>query len=95
MPRVEFRARKTEYAVEVPAGGNLLWTALAAGVPARYGCTKGTCGKCVCRVVWGAENLSPPGPLEFQRLGRELVAGAGMRLACQVQVFGPARVEQR
>lgn len=95
MARVEFRTRKQEFAVEVPAGGNLLWTALAQQVPARYGCTEGTCGKCVCRVVAGGEQLSPPNAAEYGRLGPELVQQAGLRLACQVAVYGACRVEQR
>lgn len=95
MATVQFRTRKQEFTIEIPAGGNLLWVALDQQVPARYGCTEGTCGKCVCRITEGAENVSPPSELERQRLGPELIQQAGMRLACQVQVHGPCRAEQR
>lgn len=95
MARVEFRTRKQEFTAQVPAGGNLLWVVLEQQVPARYGCTEGTCGKCVCRIVDGAENVSQPNDKELERLGKELVEQAAMRLACQVIVRGPCRAEQR
>ncbi len=95
MAKVEFSCRKQEFTVEVPADCNLLWTVLKQQVPARYGCTEGTCGKCACRITAGQENISPPTRQELACLGQELVEQAGMRLACQVTVLGPCRAEQR
>lgn len=95
MPTVTLRFRKQERELEVPEGANLLLTALDAGLDMRHGCTDGTCGKCVCRVISGADNLSRPVTAELMRLGRELIKNNGFRLACQVTVHGEAEIEQR
>lgn len=93
--KVRFKKRKTEVAFDVPNGGNLIRRAQELGIDMRYQCAEATCGKCVCMVLGGAENLSGPNQAEYDRLGRDLIDRIGFRLACQMRVFGPAEVEQR
>lgn len=95
MPKVKLRFRKQEHELEVPAGANLLAAALEAGLEMRYGCSEATCGKCVCRVVAGADQVSPANQAEYARLGRDLIEQVGFRLACQMVIHGDAEVEQR
>jgi ferredoxin, 2Fe-2S len=54
------------------------------------------CGTCFFVVEEGAENLSPMGEQERQRLAVGMKAGdSGARLACQVRVHGPVTVSRR
>ncbi len=48
----------------------------------RFGCGMGTCAKCACRVVAGAEHLAPPNWKEKKQLGEWLKRG--YRLMCQI-----------
>ncbi len=85
MIRLRFSLPGSEKEIEAPAGLSILEAALAQGVPIKYGCRKGQCGRC-CVVVSGpAHGLTPPGETEVKKLGkRQLKAGA--RLACQAQL---------
>ena len=70
---------------EVPAGSNLLQSALAVGVKIESTCGgKGTCGKCKVQVSSG--NLLPNTSIEKEFLS-EAELGAGWVLACQQQLF--------
>jgi len=63
-------------------GGNLLRCARESSVTIRSACGGlGLCGKCVVRVLRGAELLSPPTEAEREWLGERLESG--FRLACQ------------
>lgn len=52
------------------------------------------CGTCRCRVLAGADNLSPPGRMERDRL-HEIYRRDGWRLACQTTVHGDVEIEVR
>jgi uncharacterized 2Fe-2S/4Fe-4S cluster protein (DUF4445 family) len=72
----------TRIQVTGPTGGNLLRCARESGVTVRSACGGlGLCGKCVVRVLKGAELLSPPTEAEREWLGEKLESG--FRLACQ------------
>jgi len=79
--------------VEVEPGTSILKAALQNGIYMRSTCGgNAMCGTCRCRVVAGAEALSPMGRHEQKRL-RELYAPAGVRLSCQAQANGDVVVE--
>jgi len=76
--------------VFVLSGTRLVEAAAGADVALDLPCGgEGTCGKCRVRVLHGA---SDPGPAERRLLTAEEL-GAGLRLACQVCVREPMRVE--
>ncbi|MFX1256899.1 MAG: ASKHA domain-containing protein [Promethearchaeota archaeon] len=52
---------------------------------------KGTCGKCIIRVVDPNAKLSEPSENEIKMLGRNKIS-KGYRLACQAKVLGDLRV---
>ena len=61
-------------------------------VPLRFSCRAGSCGTCMIRVVEGMENLSEMTGNEFVLLP-ELTDDPDARLACQVSLHGPIKVE--
>ena len=63
---------------------------LAAGLPVGSACSgRGACGKCVMRVLRGADSLCPPSPHEAAVLARN-GAGADERLSCQFEMSAVA-----
>ncbi|MBN1802131.1 MAG: DUF4445 domain-containing protein [Candidatus Lokiarchaeota archaeon] len=52
---------------------------------------KGTCGKCLIRIMDPKPKISEPNEKELKVLGKEKIAD-GYRLACQAQVLGDLRV---
>lgn len=75
--------------VMVQEGTSLLQAARVAGLRLEAPCGgHSKCGKCRLKA---SGNLNLPGEKEIEQLGAR--AGAGIRLACQAKVFGPARVE--
>jgi adenylate cyclase len=50
------------------------------------------CGKCLIKIVSGAQYLSPIHPTEAKKLS-SLEAGPGMRLACQCYTRGDVEIE--
>lgn len=80
-------------AVTVDHGELLLEGVRRRGVQLSFQCQEATCAKCRVRVLQGAGNLSEPGRKEQARLGEANLA-AGLRLACQVQVYGDVEVSQ-
>jgi ferredoxin len=68
----------------VPPGTTLLEAARAAGLPMASGCgADGLCGRCVVRILRGAERLHPESDLERRGKRRNRVSGE-LRLACRV-----------
>jgi len=66
--------------------GTLLRRLLAAGLPVASSCSgSGACGKCVVRVLEGAQALSPPDEHEREVLQKNCAA-AGERLSCRCRV---------
>lgn len=91
MPEVKFTIGESAQTFEVPAGANLLASALQAGIPIEYVCKSGRCCTCKVKVLAGDRHLSAPTPSETFRLGRDKLK-RNWRLACQVQVNGPIEV---
>lgn len=95
MPRVEFRKDGQAHVEEVADNTNLVVRAGIRKYPwphLRYGCGMGTCGKCACRVLAGAESLPAPNWKEQKRLGDFL--GQGYRLCCQLWLHHDIVLEQ-
>ena len=78
--------------VQVEPSTTILEAAQRAGVGLSAICGgSGSCGACLVRL--GSEaNVSPPNTIEQDELGQDDL-NAGYRLACQVQLFGPTRVD--
>ncbi len=69
--------------------GTLMARCLAVGLPVASSCAgRGACGKCVMRILEGAEALSPAMPHELAVLMRN-DALPGERLGCQARVEDP------
>ena len=78
--------------VLVESGTTVLDAAQKAGVGLSAICGgSGSCGACVVRLGSDAA-INPPNAIEQDELGEQALA-EGYRLACQVQVWGPVRVE--
>lgn len=75
---------------------DLFWAARRAGWNWPTVCEGSCeCGQCYVTVLEGAENLSPMGELERQRISEGMMAGKpNVRLACQTFVNGPAVVKR-
>jgi adenylate cyclase len=66
------------------------------GMPHASLCSgRARCGTCRVRVLDGVENLSPPGAVEAETLGRLHLGGPDIRLACQAILVGPRVTIQR
>jgi ferredoxin len=75
---------KFQSETEVKVGKSLLKAAKDAGIKIKDSCDgKGTCGKCVVKVISG--NLTEPTNREIKELGAETI-NEGYRLACQAEV---------
>jgi 2Fe-2S ferredoxin len=61
--------------------------------PISFSCRSGSCGTCAIRVLQGMTNLSPLNANEEIVIDDLENAGPGVRLACQIQVFGEVHVE--
>ena len=77
--------------VAVPPGTSVHEAAARGGLALDAPCGgRGTCGKCLVRVIAG--ELAPPGPVERERLSPRQLA-RGLRLGCQAQVSAPVTLE--
>ena len=78
--------------IQVESGTTILEAAQAAGVGLSAVCGGGgSCGACLVRLPADAP-VSPPKAVEREALRPEDLA-AGLRLACQVELYGSTRVE--
>lgn len=77
----------------VDEGETLLAAPLAQAIRMRFGCKMARCGRCMVRVLEGAEHLAEPTADEVRKLGPEHLR-AGFRLACQAKAHGAATVQQ-
>lgn len=68
------------------------------------GCLAGACGLCRIEVIEGAENLTPPTPIEEitlenfkedqeSRYGKGCLAGKQIRLSCKAQARGSIKIQ--
>ena len=95
MPRVTFRKNGHVYDGEVAANTNLVVRAGIRQFPfphLRYGCGMGTCAKCACRVLAGAEHLPDANWKERKMLAERL--DQGYRLCCQIWFTHDVELEQ-
>lgn len=91
MPHVSVEKGGTVHHFEVEEGANLLLEATLRSVSVPFYCTTGRCGTCRVQVMEGQDHLSACSELEIYRLGDEETA-SGIRLACQVYIFGDVKV---
>ncbi|MFA7681513.1 MAG: 2Fe-2S iron-sulfur cluster-binding protein [Candidatus Peribacteraceae bacterium] len=90
MPKVRFHYSNQQTEVEVSEEKTLLEAAVEGGVPMEHACGgNGFCTTCRCKVVKGAENLSPRNERE-ENMG---VCDEPDRLGCQAKVLGDVEVE--
>jgi ferredoxin len=76
--------------LEVAGHGTLLARLLGAGIPVGSSCSgRGACGRCVVRVLEGAEALSLPDAQERAVLDK-YGASMGDRLSCRCEVVDPS-----
>jgi ferredoxin len=94
MAKVTYVLRDGEHELEVRPGMNLLRAAVDSGLPYRYGCEQATCGKCICQIEAGGDQLSKVTVNEPLRLSQTLV-DMGFRLACQAKVRGDGLIRLR
>lgn len=91
MPAVTLQLFTGPVTVTVEHGELLLEGVRRRGVQLSFQCREATCAKCRVRVLAGDQHLSEPGRKELARLGQHNIA-AGLRLACQAQVYGDVEV---
>lgn len=85
MPTVIFHKNGERHTGEVADNTNLVVCAGVRRYPfphLKFKCGMGKCTTCACRVLAGAEHLTPPNAKEIERLGPRLAAG--YRLMCQI-----------
>lgn len=91
MPTITFQPMGVT--VSVSPGTTILAAAEQQGLFLRHVCGgNAICGTCRCKVLAGAENLSPIARHEQKRLA-EFYAGPGVRLSCQAAIGGDVTVE--
>lgn len=73
-------------------GKSLLEHALGANVDWQFNCSRGTCAKCRCSIVEGADLLSEVSDAEWDRLGPDELE-AGFRLGCQAIVAKDGKIK--
>ncbi|WP_373229737.1 2Fe-2S iron-sulfur cluster-binding protein [Cohnella sp.] len=71
--------------VQPQMGLSLLEHAMQASIDWQFNCSRGTCAKCRCSILQGAELLAEVSDAEWERLGPEEL-DAGYRLGCQAIV---------
>lgn len=93
------QSRRQEFVVEIGGvevdayeGQSLIELCDANIVPLRFSCRAGSCGTCMIRVLAGMENLSEKTGNEHVLLP-ELTDDPDARLACQVRLHGPIKME--
>lgn len=78
--------------IEVPSGTLLFDAACRAGLPVSSSCSAAeVCGKCVMRVVEGAENLSSTSAHELKLLHRDQRQETE-RVSCMARILGDCSV---
>jgi 2Fe-2S ferredoxin len=82
---ITLTGRTLSKTVKTQIGKSLLQLAQEASLDWQYNCSRGTCAKCRCIVLEGAERLSEVNDAEWDRLGPEELE-AGYRLGCQATV---------
>ncbi len=81
-PEITFSQNKTSYSILPQKNYTLLDAALEQGKTIDYKCTKGSCGRCVVKILNGQSHLSRLNDKEKEKLKE--ATEEGYRLACQV-----------
>jgi 2Fe-2S ferredoxin len=82
---LELTGRTIHKEVESVIGQSLLDIALNNGIDWQFSCTRGSCARCRCQVIEGANLLSEVSDEEWDRLDDEELE-QGYRLGCQAIV---------
>jgi 2Fe-2S ferredoxin len=91
MPKIKIA--KTGVLIEARPGQTLMQSVLAAGLPVASSCNgDGVCAKCQIQIVVGAENLSPPNPIEVFLCEKNKIP-SNKRISCQTEVLGDITVD--
>ncbi|HYF91920.1 MAG TPA: 2Fe-2S iron-sulfur cluster-binding protein [Symbiobacteriaceae bacterium] len=91
MPTITFQPLGQSFAVA--AGTTILDVAMQNNIFLRHVCGgKAMCTTCRCKVLQGADGLSPKARSEEKRL-REMYAPKEARLSCQAEIRGDVVVE--
>ena len=86
MPTITFMPFGKKF--DVSAGTNLMAAIIQGELPIGSSCGGvGVCTKCLVTILEGAENLSPPNPIE-QKLAKRENLQPGVRVSCQTKVLG-------
>ncbi|GAB6990321.1 2Fe-2S iron-sulfur cluster-binding protein [Paenibacillus pini] len=86
--------RTIEKTVEPELGQTILQHAVKHQVDWQHLCTRGTCARCRCIVLEGAEHLEEPTKAEHRRLDPEEF-DEGFRLGCQTVVKSLGKIVVR
>lgn len=93
MPMVKLHVDGEVVEQEVKENANLVVLAGIRQFPKlKYGCGMGKCTKCACKVLNGAEHLSPPNWKENKMLGENVAEG--YRLTCQLTITDHIEISQ-
>jgi 2Fe-2S ferredoxin len=85
MELIILTGRTLTKSVEPRLGISLLELAQKESVDWQFNCSRGTCAKCRCSIIIGADLLSEPNDAEWDRLGSDELE-AGYRLGCQAVI---------
>lgn len=86
--------RNSGETVEISPEESILRRLTRMRVPIRHNCRgRARCTTCRCRVIDGAENLTPKNEFEVFVLNLQDVNEPDIRLACQTRLTGDAAVE--
>ncbi|WP_309273997.1 2Fe-2S iron-sulfur cluster-binding protein [Paenibacillus sp.] len=91
---MQLMGRTVEKMVVPEAGKTILQHAKDHDVDWQHMCTRGTCARCRCQVIEGAEFLEEPTQAEHRRLDPEEF-DEGFRLGCQAIVKVPGKIVAR
>ncbi|WP_309244731.1 2Fe-2S iron-sulfur cluster-binding protein [Cohnella silvisoli] len=92
MNLITLTGRTLTKTVEPQIGQSLLQLAQEASVDWQFNCSRGTCAKCRCFIVEGADLLAESSDAEWDRLGEEEL-DAGYRLGCQAIVVKAGNIK--
>ncbi|MBW7473459.1 (2Fe-2S)-binding protein [Paenibacillus oenotherae] len=82
---LELKSRTKSIQVEAEAGMSLLDLAVKHNLDWAFSCTRGTCARCRCLIVEGAQYLEEVTDAEWDRMDPEEF-DQGYRLGCQAIV---------
>lgn len=88
---MQLRGRSIEKTIVPEPGKTILQHAKDHEIDWQHMCKRGTCARCRCQVIEGAEFLEEPTEAEHKRLDPEEF-DEGFRLGCQTVVKAPGKI---